>query len=72
MAIKREHRSEQQAILQMSATPEEYFNKVKEAKEDGADWAKDIPCDSIVYFHKMGKIEKVRFLINQQKEKLLK
>jgi len=45
-------------------TPKDYFYRVLKAKQDGEEWARKIPCDSIVYFADQEDIEKLKLLLN--------
>lgn len=59
--------TQQQIIVDQCADAEEYFRKIYEAKKNGDAWAKDIPCDSIVYFTITNQMDKVNNMINQQR-----
>ncbi len=62
--------TQQEIIVDKCANAEEYFRKIYEAKKNGDAWAKDIPCDSIVYFTLTNQMDKVNNMINQQRAKI--
>lgn len=69
MAIKKKQMTQQQIIVDQCADAKEYFQRVYQAKQNSEDWAKDIPCDSIVYFTMICDMYKAQLLINQQRVK---
>ena len=52
-----------------SETPRQYYYRVLEAKKNGDSWAKDIPCDSHVWFADNGQPEKLIKLMEMQRKK---
>ena len=59
MITRKIKRTELQMIIDDCETPRDYFYRIYEAKQSGAEWAVGIPCDSIVYFADTGDMEKL-------------